>query len=173
MNNQIKNFSNMGLDHPLKKIIYKNLNYFFFTLWLIGFTDGEGSFIVDINKNTTMKTGYQVQLSFIITQHERDLNLLHNIKNFFDGYGEIKTNRGKNGGNVYQYRLRNFDQLNRYIIPLFENFELKTQKKLDFMDFKKVAELIIKKEHLTDEGVLKIKKIKEGMNRGRKIKIVI
>jgi hypothetical protein len=39
---------------------------------------------------------------------------------------------------------------------------------LDFEDFKKVAELMEKKEHLTLEGIEKIRKIKEGMNRGRK-----
>jgi len=70
--------------------------------WLIGFTDGEGTFSVEINKNSTMKTGYQVQIAYIITQHVRDLALLQQIKIYFKNSGEIKLNRGKNGGNIYQ-----------------------------------------------------------------------
>jgi hypothetical protein len=115
-----------------------------------------------------MKTGYQVQIAYIITQHGRDLDLLEQIKKYFNNSGEIKLNRGKNGGNVYQYRLRNIQIIKELIIPLFSNYKLKTQKKLDFEDFKKVAELIEKKEHLTLDGIEKIRKIKEGMNRGRK-----
>lgn len=114
-----------------------------------------------------MKTGYQVQISYIITQHGRDLDLLLKIKNNLNNSGEIKLNRGKNGGNVYQYRVRNIETIKNLIIPIFSNFPLKTMKNLDFQDFKLVAELIEKKEHLTPEGIEKIRKIKEGMNRGR------
>lgn len=49
-------------------------------LWLIGFTDGEGTFSVEINKKEDMKMGYQIQISFIITQHSCDINLLNKIK---------------------------------------------------------------------------------------------
>jgi hypothetical protein len=46
------------------------------------------------------------------------------------------------------------------ILPLFENF-LKTQKKLDFNYFKEVSSLMLNKEHLTEEGLIKILLIKE------------
>lgn len=161
-----KPFKNLGT--VLNNIVYKNQENYEFMLWLIGFTDGEGTFSVDINKKDDMKIGYQIQLSFIITQHGRDLDLLVKIKNYFNNSGEIKLNRGINGGNVYQYRLRKIEMINNLIIPLFDNYPLKTMKNLDYQDFKKVAELIEKKEHLTLEGLEKIIKIKEGMNRGRK-----
>ena len=36
--------------------------------WVTGFIDGEGCFHVSIVKNKTMKTGFEVQLQFSITQ---------------------------------------------------------------------------------------------------------
>jgi tripartite-type tricarboxylate transporter receptor subunit TctC len=69
---------------------------------------------------------------------------------------------------AHQCGLRNIEIIKNTIIPLFNNYQLKTLKKLDFEDFKKVAELMENKEHLRIEGIEKIKKIKEGMNRGRK-----
>ena len=163
---QVNPLKNLGT--LLNTIVYKNQESYEFMLWLIGFTDGEGTFSVEINKKDDLKSGFQVQISYIITQHGRDLDLLKKIKLYFNDSGEIKLNRGKNGGNIYQYRLRNIEIIQNIIIPLFSNYQLKTLKKLDFEDFKKVAELMEKKEHLTLEGIEKIRKIKEGMNRGRK-----
>ena len=37
----------------------------------------------------------------------------------------------------------------------------------DYIDFKKIEELIRTKDHLTTSGLKKIKEIKEGMNKGR------
>ena len=39
---------------------------------------------------------------------------------------------------------------------------------MDFEDFCKVAEIINKKEHLTEKGLNQIRQIKVGMNTGRK-----
>jgi len=38
---------------------------------------------------------------------------------------------------------------------------------IDYLDFKRVAELMKTKDHLTTLGLKKIKEIKEGMNKGR------
>jgi hypothetical protein len=48
-------------------------------------------------------------------------------------------------------------------------------KAKDFVrsDFCKVAELIRQKKHLTAEGLGQIRKIKAGMNRGRKLKFIV
>jgi hypothetical protein len=37
--------------------------------WLAGFIEGEGCFLVDIFKSSFVKSGYQVKLKFILTQH--------------------------------------------------------------------------------------------------------
>ena len=57
------------------------------------------------------------------------------------------------------------------IIPFFNKYPIVGIKSLDFLDFKKVSsaprEIILKKEHLTNEGLISIKNIKKGMNNSR------
>jgi len=45
--------------------------------WIAGFTDGEGTFYVGINKNSTMKTGFQILPEFRIVQHKVDTKTLY------------------------------------------------------------------------------------------------
>lgn len=42
-------------------------------------------------------------------------------------------------------------------------------KSLDFNDFCQVADIMKEKKHFTKEGLEQIRKIKAGMNKGRKI----
>ena len=53
------------------------------------------------------------------------------------------------------------------VLPIFSKYPLRGAKKKDFQDFYKVAELIYNKEHLTEQGLSQIRKLKSGMNRGR------
>ena len=54
------------------------------------------------------------------------------------------------------------------IIPFFQRNSLQGIKIMNYLDFCKVAELMNKKAHLTEEGLEVIRKIKAGMNTGRK-----
>ena len=58
--------------------------------------------------------------------------------------------------------------INNKIIPLFKKCPIHGEKSEDFQDWCKDAEIMKKKKHLTLDGLEKIKKIKAGMNRGRK-----
>lgn len=53
------------------------------------------------------------------------------------------------------------------ILVFFEKYPIIGEKAKDFSDFSIVSGLMKSKVHLTKEGVAKIRKIKEGMNRGR------
>lgn len=123
--------------------------------WILGFVDGEGCFHIGISQNKTLKLGYQVLPEFVIVQHERDVKLLHHIKAFF-GCGVVRRNHG----DVMCYRVRNFDHLANIILPFFEKHQLKSLKKVDFFKFRRVIMLMQQKKHLTDEGLLEIRKIK-------------
>jgi hypothetical protein len=50
--------------------------------WMVGFTAGEGCFSIKIAKSSTLKTGYQVQLRFNITQHSIDKIFMNSLINF-------------------------------------------------------------------------------------------
>ena len=51
--------------------------------WIVGFVDGEGCFHVALNKQVKMTQGYQVLPEFRVVQHEKDIQLLHKIQEFF------------------------------------------------------------------------------------------
>src|SRR5207248_10734044 len=130
--------------------------------WLVGFTDSEGCFSVEITKCTT-KTGFSVGLRFIISQKSRDKLLLQSFIDKF-GCGSLKFIPSKD---MSVYSCSNLVNLNSCIIPFFNKYPLEGTKKLDYSSFCKSAELINAKAHLTNEGLDKIRQIKAGMNRGR------
>lgn len=132
------------------------------TNWLIGFIDGEGSFGVNITKGTT-KIGYVVQINFNLTQHIRDADLFKFIQRCL-GAGLIYEIPKDSRVNLV---ITNLQDLIEILIPKLNQYPLQGIKRLNFEDFKLVAELISKKEHLTLEGLNKIRQIKSGMNTGR------
>ena len=130
------------------------------TQWILGFVDGEGCFHVAVNKNSTMKCGYQVLLEFTVTQHKRDIKVLHALKSHF-GCGVVRVNNGDR----YCYRVRDFKHLQQIIVPFFEKHKLLTTKRQAFQKFRRVLLMMENKDHLTVDGLEKIRKIQETMNR--------
>ena len=130
--------------------------------WVAGFVDGEGCFYVGINAHPEMKAGYQVLPEFTVVQHERDVQLLYALKQFF-GCGVVRQNHGDR----MAYRVRGVEHLVERIIPFFEKHPLKSKKHLDFLKFRNVLILMQRNEHLTPDGIAKIRQIASEMNRGR------
>ena len=112
-----------------------------------------------------MKLKEQVLPEFKIIQHKRDIKLLYKIKDFFK-CGIIKNNKSKNS-DIFEYRVRNIQHLNEIIIPFFSKNNLLTCKKFDFNDFKKILILIKNNLHLTNDGLILIKQLKNKMNKKR------
>jgi len=133
--------------------------------WVSGFVDGEGTFYVGINKNDTMTVGYQVLPEFRIVQHKKDIQLLHALKKFF-GAGVVRVNHDDR----YELRIRSVDHLNEKVIPLFDKHPLMTQKKFDFIKFKKIIGMMNKNEHLNKDGLIRIIDLASQMNRQDKQK---
>ena len=134
--------------------VIKNLN------WIRGFIEAEGSFQVITQE---IKNKIHVSLRFSITQHIKDEILLNNIVTYL------------NCGRYYKWPLRNegqylvtvFSDIDEKIIPLLNEYPLLGIKKEDYLDFLQIAELIKSKSHLTEEGIAKIKSIKNNMNKRR------
>ena len=131
-----------------------------FASWIIGFVDGEGCFSVSIFRNRTSKFGWQVMPEFVITQSERDLDVLKDIKAFF-GCGNIFVNRryDNHKRNLYRFCVRKRSDLTNVIIPFFNQYPLLTKKHLDFITFKKVVNMMNKKQHFQTKGLNKIAKL--------------
>ena len=127
--------------------------------WVVGFVDGEGCFHIGINKNQEMTLEVQVLPEFTVVQHQIDEQVLYALKDYF-GCGVVR----KNHGNRFCYRVRGHQNLLEKILPFFEKHQLKTRKRVDFAKFRKVVLLMEKGEHLTPEGLEKIRQIKTSMN---------
>lgn len=154
--------------------------------WLGGFASGEACFTVYIYKSKT-NLGKAVQLKFDLAQHElppphllvgsRDFEILISIKNYI-GCGSVN----QHSDNAVMFTITKFSNITEKIIPFFDKYKIigptgvarrlwgrawALVKFQDYQDFKKVALLMEKKAHLTNEGFDKICLIKAGMNRGR------
>ena len=131
--------------------------------WLVGFTDAEGCFMIKITKSSTNKVGLQVLLKFQVTQHFRDNEL---IKSFiaYLGCGNVELYPG---GLAVNFIVSKFTAISEKIIPFFDRYQLQGEKRLNYLDLVKVAELMRNKSHLTPEGIEHIRLIKSGMNRKR------
>jgi len=51
--------------------------------------------------------------------------------------------------NAFDFRVTKFGDITQKIIPFFKKHSILAVKALDFADFCKVVEIILKKEHLT------------------------
>lgn len=128
--------------------------------WLAGFTSGEGCFFINIFKSKT-KTGIAVRLRFILAQHVRDEQLMRSLIELF-GCGNVHFSKKA----VY-FAVEKFSDLENKIIPFFVKYPILGVKAQDFNDLCRAAELMRDKKHLTQQGLIQIRNIKDGMNKER------
>jgi hypothetical protein len=129
--------------------------------WITGFVDGEGCFYVGINPHSEMTAGYQVLPEFTVVQHERDVQILHGLKAYFQ-CGVVRRNHDDR----MAYRVRSVKHLLEHIVPFFEKHHLKTKKRTDFQKFRRILLMMQKGNHLTAEGIEEIRRVASQMNRG-------
>ena len=136
--------------------------------WVVGFVDGEGCFCVSINRNSTSRTGWQVIPEFVVTQGQKSLSSLEELKTFF-GCGNIFVNHryDNHREHLYRFCVRSLKDLREKVIPFFKSNQLRTAKSEDFKNFCKAMELIDQDEHLTLDGIAKIARVASLMNRKR------
>ena len=130
--------------------------------WITGFVDGEGCFHVGIAKHPEMTAGFQVLPEFTVVQHERDVQILHALKNHF-GCGVVR----KNNSDRMAYRVRGKEHLLKIIVPFFQKHPLVSKKRIDFEKLRTVLLMMTRGVHLTPQGVDEIRQIASQMNRGQ------
>jgi len=105
-----------------------------FYQWLVGFTDGDGSFSV-LRQNDSWSLTYK------LGQSTYNLRILHFIKKQL-GAGSIYVEKdGKNG----HFRIRDLDTLTKVIIPIFDKYPLLTSKYFNYIKFKKAHSILTNK----------------------------
>ena len=128
--------------------------------WVVGFVDGEGCFFVGINRQPSMTIGWQVLPEFRVVQHEKDVAILERLQHFF-GFGQITTNHGDRK----ELRVRGLQQLSK-VVAFFRQYPLRTVKRSSFERFAEVIDLMKAGDHLTEDGLVRIRFLASQMNRG-------
>jgi hypothetical protein len=129
--------------------------------FITGLTDGEGSFGLYLQKTPKISIGYQVKYEFTIVLHDRDRALLEKVQLFFKGIGGID----KHGKSSSKYRVSSMKDIS-IILDHFEKYPLLTQKRANYLIFKRGFELVLRKEHLTPTGFRELLSIKAAINLG-------
>jgi hypothetical protein len=136
--------------------IKPNIGYY-----LAGFADGEGSFNVSFRKRDDHLIGWQVVLTFNVSQKES--YVLSQFKKHL-GCGRIQTRRD----GLHMYVVSNMTSIQEKVIPFFKKYNFLSQtKKTNFHIFCQIAKLVNEKEHLNRDGFKKITELREKLNEGR------
>ena len=115
--------------------------------WMLGFVTGDGSFNVNIYNPANKPPVFY--LNFQITQHIRYKLLLDSFIFYFN-CGDVKFKDNEKRG--VDFRTRSLKNIVEYIIPFFTKYPLLEEKARQFTLFYEVAQIMIKKEHLTPAG---------------------
>jgi len=125
--------------------------------YVTGLTDGDGCFYFCITPNTT-KIGWGVKVGFKLVAYNNsaNLNMLLKIKEYF-GVGKIILQKESNILYYYVGSLKDCLKIREH----FFKYPLLTYKLVHFQIWSEIINLMLTKDHLTNEGILKIVSYKE------------
>lgn len=140
--------------------------------WITGFVDGEGCFSIsflrqpDRGKRKGYRTGYQVLHEFVVTQGQKSLRCLYELRGFFQ-VGQVIVNKryDNHKEHLYRFVVRKREDLLTIIIPFFRRYPMRTSKQQDFEKFARCVGMVQSGEHLVHKGLLAIVEIAQTMNR--------
>ena len=132
--------------------------------WITGFCDAESTFSIRVAKDESRFKSLRIAPIFSIELHEKDYNLLKEIKDFFMVGTIIK--RVKKGNPSAIYSVQSITALKDIIIPHFNKYSLLTQKKEDFRLFYLVVDLLYNNRHKDEKGLNEILSIKASIGKG-------
>jgi len=91
--------------------------------------------------------------------HKKDLELLEEVKVFFNNKGSITIY-----GNYARFCIYSIKDVLEVIIPPFDKYPLRTSKQGDFILFRRAVKDIKKERHLIIEGLQDIVNIRATLN---------
>jgi len=144
----------------------------FSNAWLAGFVDGNGHFCVAIPSSSLERGKGVVSPRLVVEQKENrtstgesNRGIMLKIAQTFEGF-LTHRDRGAIKGSSYTVTIGKSSSL-LLVIQYFSLFPLFSSKRLNYLDWKAVTEMVQNREHLTPEGFLKIKAKKDSMNNHR------
>jgi hypothetical protein len=84
--------------------------------------------MVILRVNNASNAGGRVELSFVLTQHSRDLSLIKCLADYFE-CGQFYTYK-----DYAEFKCRNFKEISEKILPFFLKYPVLGVKSKDFED---------------------------------------
>jgi hypothetical protein len=140
-----------------KDLSRKDLGFF-----LAGFVEGEGSFNVSLRRKGDYKVGWQVVMSFNVSQKDKSILLIlqDQLK-----CGIIKVRKSDN---LYSFDVTKPQDIIQKIIPYFQKYPVLSDSKMaNFFIFCQIAQLMDCGEHKNNQGLRKILELREKINEGK------
>lgn len=111
------------------------------------------------------KLGIDARLHFQIEVRDDDAEIIRNIQETL-GCGRIyKLSYERYGWNPHvELKVSSIDDISTKLIPFLKKYPLRAKKSKSFALFKRAVEIFNKKEHLTLEGIEKLRSIRKEMN---------
>jgi LAGLIDADG endonuclease len=130
--------------------------------FLAGFIEGEGALCVSIKKHPTCRSGYYVDPSFFLYQHQSGRGVLELAQSVF-AHGRIFPKPGNR--KVLVFEISSTRVLSERVVPFFERYVVPFScKRATFERFRDIVAMMIRKEHLEPAGPARIVEKAYSMN---------
>lgn len=133
--------------------------------YVTGFVDGEGCFSITISRKRFKVP--EVRLKFEIELREDDEPILKEIQETLDcgSIYRLEYERYKKWKPHVKYQVCSFKDIKGKVIPFFRKYPPQAKKKYQFELFCTVAEMMERKEHITDKGIENIRLLREALKK--------
>jgi hypothetical protein len=130
--------------------------------FLAGFIEGEGALCVSIKKHPTCRSGFYVDPSFFLYQHQSGRALLELAQEVF-AHGQIFPKPGS--PKVLVFEISSTRVLIERVVPFFERYVAPFScKRTTFEHFREIVGMMDRKEHLEPAGLARIVERAYSMN---------
>ena len=128
--------------------------------YISGFVDGEGCFCVSFQPSKRHRFGWEVRPSFSVSQNADRAELLYVIHEKWE-CGSIRPDRSDK---TVKFEVRNVGDLVARVLPHFRMFPLMSSKRVDFVRFSNICEIVVEGGHLELTGFEQIVRTAMEMN---------
>lgn len=135
--------------------------------YLVGLTDGEGCFYINIRPSRSNRGIKTVEFHFYLKLRIDHLDLLNKVKASF-GCGAVyfQKERRTNHSECYRFEINSRRDIFGRLLPFFDKYPLEGPKQKDYLLFRQATEIARDKSRLTANEIVEIEKLKQKMNSG-------
>lgn len=135
--------------------------------YIVGLVDGEGYFSVTARiEDRESYRAHAVSLVFGMKLKESDGKILESLRDYFGcGHIHYRKDKRENFCDCIEYQVRSHRDMMKIIIPFFRQYPLKFPSKINAFHYLcKIADMIVNREHLSEEGIEKARKLSKLMH---------